>query len=394
MIEVKEMWITMLLFVTCVTFYTGARTLSLLYTLFPKMGKRARNIGKFIYFIFLALIIIAVVVRGIGKMAGVRNFGFVCMAAFLYLLLSCLVFEIIWGISKLIVWKIQKKTDPMRKWKKVLAGLALVLAVSVTGYGLYHARDLKIKEYSVSIKADSPLSNLKVVLISDLHLGSKLDKAFVKELVSKINPLKPDIICIAGDIFDNDYEALVDPKETAQLLSNLESVYGVYACLGNHDIDGLYEEAKEDGSLGHEKIAAFLEQAKIHLLEDEAVMIADSFVIAGRKDRRPLGSRGAVRNSLSQIIGESNTLPVLLLDHQPQGEEEAKQAGVDLLMCGHTHNGQMFPGNLIVKLTAKYTYGYEKDGDMNVVVTSGAGFWGPPCRVASDSEIVVLNLVF
>ena len=102
----------------------------------------------------------------------------------------------------------------------------------------------------------------------------------------------------------------------------------------------------------------------------------------------------AVRDSISEIIGQSDTLPILLLDHQPQAEEEAKQAGVDLLMCGHTHNGQVFPGNLIVGLTAKYTYGYSKDGDTNIVVTSGAGFWGPPCRVASDSEIVVLNLTF
>lgn len=385
------MWIIMFVFIIAVAFYTGTRTISLINILFPKIGKLGKRLEKIGYIIFLTPIIGSVLIRGIGTMKGIRNFGFICMAAFLYLFLFCLSFECIWGISKLIVWKIKKRNNTMEGWKKILAGITLGLAILVTGYGLYHARDLKVKEYSISLKANSPLSELKVILISDLHLGSMLDKNFVKQLVTEINSLQADVICIAGDIFDNDYEALKNPKETAELFSKLESVYGVYACLGNHDIDGLFQG---EGNLGHKKIATFLEQSNIHLLEDEAVTIANSFIIAGRKDRRPLGNKTTVRDSISEIIGQLNILPVLLLDHQPQAEEEAKQAGVDLLMCGHTHNGQVFPGNLIVKLTAKYTYGYSKDGDTNIVVTSGAGFWGPPCRVASDSEIVVLNLTF
>ena len=343
------MWIIMFIFIIAVAFYTGARTISLINTLFPKIGKQGKRLEKIGYIIFLIPIIGSFLLRGIGV------------------------------------------NNTMEGWKKILAGITLGLAILVTGYGLYHARDLKVKEYSISLKANSPLSELKVILISDLHLGSMLDKNFVKQLVTEINSLQADVICIAGDIFDNDYEALKNPEETAELFSKLESVYGVYACLGNHDIDGLFQG---EGNLGHEKIAAFLKQANIHLLEDEAVTVANSFIIAGRKDRRPLGNKMAVRDSISEIIGQSDTLPILLLDHQPQAEEEAKQAGVDLLMCGHTHNGQVFPGNLIVGLTAKYTYGYSKDGDTNIVVTSGAGFWGPPCRVASDSEIVVLNLTF
>ena len=211
------MWIIMFIFIIAVAFYTGARTISLINTLFPKIGKQGKRLEKIGYIIFLIPIIGSFLLRGIGVMKEIRNFGFVCMAAFLYLLLFCLSFECVWGISKLIVWKIKKRNNTMEGWKKILAGITLGLAILVTGYGLYHARDLKVKEYSISLKANSPLSELKVILISDLHLGSMLDKNFVKQLVTEINSLQADVICIAGDIFDNDYEALKNPEETAEL---------------------------------------------------------------------------------------------------------------------------------------------------------------------------------
>ena len=162
------MWIIMFIFIIAVAFYTGARTISLINTLFPKIGKQGKRLEKIGYIIFLIPIIGSFLLRGIGVMKEIRNFGFVCMAAFLYLLLFCLSFECVWGISKLIVWKIKKRNNTMEGWKKILAGITLGLAILVTGYGLYHARDLKVKEYSISLKANSPLSELKVILISDL----------------------------------------------------------------------------------------------------------------------------------------------------------------------------------------------------------------------------------
>lgn len=396
------MWMLFIIVpVFAAAFYTGMRTLSFFSILIPGFGKRAKVAGKLIYGIFLLFIIASVLVRGIGGLAVVRNIGFICMAFFLYLFLSCLAYELIFAAVRLVFYFIIKskasEKNLLKRYerrreiiKTGLAAFALVTAISTTSYGLYHAADLKKKSYSIEIATKQPegLRQLRVVLVSDLHLGSKLSTAFLENLVHEINAQEADVICIAGDIINNNFEALKEPEEAARLLASLQSKYGVYACLGNHDIDGMYDGA----STGHEKIAAFLEAAQIELLEDEAMLVADSFVIAGRKDRRPLGGGTAERKSVQELIAGWEDYPVLLLDHQPQGANEVIEAGVDLLMCGHTHKGQVFPGNLIVQLTADYTYGYAKEKNTNIVVTSGAGYWGPPCRVASDSEFVVLEL--
>lgn len=391
------MIIFLLILVLSAVVYTGYRTLTYLKLFFPQINKKECILYCVIYFLLMVMAGLSMGLRGSPILVGIRNAGFIWMAIFLYLFFGCLIYEIVWPIIKYIlkkIWNVRMIRRRLSFAQAICAGVILGLSLLVSIFGIFHAGRRVIKEYSVTIEKDCELDLLRVVMVSDLHLGSKLDLNFVQKLTKEINELNPDIICIAGDIFDNDYEALLNPESVIQSLKTLKSKYGVYACLGNHDIDHLQFNRKEQ-TIGHEKIAAFLEAANIVLLEDEIKLIEDTFYIAGRKDKRPLDGGEHNRLSVSQIVETADkTKPILLLDHRPEEVKEASNSGVDLIMCGHTHKGQVFPGNLIVKLTTDYSYGHYNVLGMDTIVSSGAGYWGPPCRVATNCEIVVIEAEF
>ncbi len=132
----------------------------------------------------------------------------------------------------------------------------------------------------------------------------------------------------------------------------------------------------------------------MRILEDEAVLVADSFYVIGRKDPTSV-PRGGARTPLSVILsGLDKSRPLILLDHQPVHLEEAAAAGIDLQLSGHTHNGQVFPVNLINKGIYELNWGLLKKGSTWFYVTSGAATWGPPVRLGSTSEIVLFQMTF
>lgn len=237
----------------------------------------------------------------------------------------------------------------------------------------------------------------KIILDGYWDPGTNLGN--MKQMVEQINAQRPDVVVIAGDIFDNEYEALDDPEKLQEILSSIDSTYGVYACYGNHDIDEkilagftFEQKGKKQSDIRMDK---FLKKCNIKLLRDEAVLIEDAFYLYGRPDYERPG-RGIEKRKTPEEITEEldKSKPILVLDHEPRELQELAEAGVDLDLCGHTHDGQMFPGNLITSLSWENSCGYLKKGEMHNIVTSGVGVFGPNMRVGTKSEICGVEVRF
>jgi predicted MPP superfamily phosphohydrolase len=267
----------------------------------------------------------------------------------------------------------------------MLAGLGITAtAIILLLYGLYHRRQIQVKSYAPHIKKSAAVTSLRVVLISDLHLGRNCGAAEVEIFVKKINALNADILCIAGDIFDS--EILPDDLPAVGLwLKRIKTVHGVYACLGNHD------SGKEK-----ERMLSLLAEWNIRLLRNETVLLPPGVYVGGRDDG--FSFRNGAQYECPPIKDITKTAdkekPLIMLVHNPSAIDEAAAAGADLLLCGHTHKGQVFPGNLITRIIYKHDYGLKWLKGCCAVVSSGIGVWGPPLRIGSDCEIVMLNVVF
>ena len=256
---------------------------------------------------------------------------------------------------------------------------AIVLIILIAGF--INTRVFKIETLTLQIPArNSSIKDLNVVMISDLHLSTINGEDFVEGIVEKINSLHPDIVLIAGDLVDDRASVLRD-KGIGSSLKALNPPLGVYGITGNHEyINGV------DSSVN------YMEELNITPLRDTSVTIDNSFVLIGREDR----SKGlSKRKSLKELVdGSNHNLPILLLDHTPFHLEEAMENGIDLQLSGHTHNGQMFPINLITNIIYEVSCGFLRKGNTQYYVSSGVGTWGPPIRTGSRSEIVNLKIKF
>ena len=281
-----------------------------------------------------------------------------------------------------------------------MGGIATLAVVGGSVYGGIHAHQIYTTPYQVTVeKSCSGREQLNIVLISDLHLGYSIGSADMERMVEKINQMDADLICIAGDIFDNEYAALDDPQRIQQLLGSMKSVYGTYACWGNHDISerllGGFSTHSARDNYRDSRMEELLTGAGITLLEDETVLIDDAFYLAGRLDRqKPLTEDGGRLSPQELLENLDHTKPIIVMDHQPKELQELADAGADLDLCGHTHDGQMFPGNLTVHLFWENACGYLQKGQMHNIVTSGVGVWGPAMRVGTKSEICKITVQF
>jgi len=261
--------------------------------------------------------------------------------------------------------------------------LALSLVIIFAGH--LNAVNPRIKTLSLTVdKVAAGRQELRAVMLSDIHLGMYNRSDRLAALVKKINELEPEIVFFAGDIVDEAIGAEEEEK-MVRLMKDIKAPLGLFACPGNHEYYG-----------GLEKNIGYLERAGVQELLDKAIKVDNSFYVIGRKDWTAVRF-GGHRASLEDILAEGqvdSSLPLIVLDHQPIRLEDAQQAGVDLLLCGHTHAGQLFPLNLINRLIYEKNWGYLKKGQTQIYVTSGTGTWGPPVRTGSRSEIVWLTLKF
>lgn len=255
----------------------------------------------------------------------------------------------------------------------------ILMSVLTVVVGNKRARRIVVKEYNVDIGLAK--SKYRIALVSDIHLGVFVQYEHLKNMVKKINATSPDLVLIAGDIFDVGNDILSDNnllKQLGKCLSKIKSVEGVYAVLGNHD-----------PKFESEKMQKFAKRANIKLLNNECVELPKLNLI-GRTDRF-----NGERLELKTLLPTNDKgKPVVVIDHNPDGIDEATENKVDLILCGHTHKGQLFPINVITKAChgKRNFYGMYKTDKTYSIVTSGAGYFALPCRIGSNSEIVKINL--
>lgn len=313
-----------------------------------------------------------------------------------------LLFILLGDLLRLII-----KSTPLRNHRifsrlgAVTVGIGILIATSsFCLYGFYHARDIKTTPYKVSIdKTCKNINQLNAVLVADAHMGYAIGEKHVKQMVEKINSCDPDIVIFAGDIFDNSIDGIDHPDEVAKLLSSIESKYGVWATYGNHDINenilmgftfSWGEHPENDTSM-----TDFLEKANINLLQDESVLIDDSFYLVGRRDASKPGTKDGERKSIEELTNSLDKgKPIFIIDHEPSELQETADTGVDIDFSGHTHDGQVFPGNLTIGLMWENPCGVIKKDRMYSIVTSGVGVFGPFMRLGTDAEICDVHIVF
>lgn len=302
------------------------------------------------------------------------------MAVFIYLFLYYILADV-----AVLICRLCKRVSVSRERLRFVSGIAVMALTLVTvGYGAFHAQNLKVVKYEIILKEKELKKDLKIVMVSDVHLGAIGSEGRLPEMVEKINGLEPDVVCIVGDIFDNDYEAIKAPEAAIETLRQIDSEYGVYACLGNHDSGETVPQMQQ-----------FLDRAGIHVLNDTYVTIGEELVLVGRLDSSPIGGyEGLERKDTDEVLtGIDTSLPVVVMDHNPANIGEYGPE-VDLILSGHTHKGQMFPGSLFTEFLFAVDHGYyRKDKDSpRVIVSSGVGTWGMPIRVGTDCEIVQILL--
>ena len=357
-----------------ICFYIGLKLLNLLRHFLPEMK------AGFFWIIFAFLcsgIIAANFFRGNAFIF--QQASFIWMAILMYLLLPLTVSDLI----KLFLFLCKKK---IINYSFYATGISIVLcAILVTG-GVINAHSVKTVNYNLTLRGSG--GSIRIALISDLHIGQQIGASFIEKVVDAVNRTEPDLVCIAGDVFNGSPDDINDLPGVIFQLRRINAPLGAYAVPGNHDVD------RARGGTG--RIEGILKDANIILLQDEVITIRENLHLAGRKDARPIGESAARKSPEELCAGFIGT--IIMMDHQPVQYKQIEQAGVDLVFSGHTHRGQVFPGNLITRLIFKSAgathYGYWQGEITQAVVTSGVCFWGPPLRVGTNNEVAVINIDF
>lgn len=301
--------------------------------------------------------------------------GFSYIIIFIYLLFSFLVVDFIRIINHFIHF-FPISVASFRLWIMLITMALTAVAMIIGNYKFNHP-----KIVTLDLSTDKPKQNktLKIVAVSDLHLGVSIDKKMLQGFVKLINDQHPDIVLLAGDISDRWMEPVIRQNMVEDLRA-IKAPMGVFAINGNHEHYAEIQNATAD----------YLKKAGIVVLRDQVNMVNSRFYVVGREDKSNKN-----RKNLSEVVkGLDKSLPIILMDHQPFNLEEAEQSGVDFQISGHTHNGQFFPGNLFVKKMYEMGYGYLKKGATHYYVSSGLGIWGPQYRIGTESELVVVNLKY
>jgi len=280
---------------------------------------------------------------------------------------------LIYDLSRVLISHSPLSNERRKFFKKSLDLSSFALATTLSLRAIYEAKFVKLEKVRVQIK--NLKKSYKIVQISDIHVGGLINAQFIKDLVHRINLLNPDIVVITGDLVDID---IVKAKPVLLELKNLQSKYGTFFIVGNHEyfhgIDKIIEEVKALD-------IRVLENENVYIVEDgEGFNLAGVYDIFGYRVQNHMPD-------LQKALAHKKESPTILLAHQPRYIEEVTE-GVDLMLSGHTHGGQLYPFRFLVQLQQPYISGlHQHTPALQIYVNKGTGFWGPPMRLGASSEI-------
>ncbi|MEV7123614.1 metallophosphoesterase [Kitasatospora griseola] len=261
---------------------------------------------------------------------------------------------------------------------RVVAGAAAGVAVGVVGNGAYGVlRGPQVKRVTVPLaKLPRAAHGYRIAVVSDIHLGPILGRAHTRRIVDTVNATQPDLIAVVGDLVDGTVPEL---GPAARPLADLRARDGAYFVTGNHEYFS-----------GAAPWVDFVRELGVHPLENARVELP-WFDLAGINDIA--GAAQGQGPDYERALGDRDRgRAAVLMAHQPVTVHDSVRHGVDLQLSGHTHGGQLWPGNYLAELANPTVAGLERYGDTQLYVTRGAGAWGPPVRVGAPSDITVVTL--
>lgn len=293
----------------------------------------------------------------------------------LYLLLVSIILDVVYLLLKS---KIKSK-----KIIKIynLTLLPTLITIIIFIYGFINMRTIVKTEYTINTNKLN--EDLKVLYISDLHFGNVLNAKRLEETIKQINKDNYDLVFLGGDIVDEN-TSKEEMKSVFKILGKINNKDGIYYIYGNHD----KQNYSKNKTFSTKELIEAINNNNINIIEDDYKEINESLVIIGRNDFSLL------RKEINEIWEKNTEKFVITLDHQPIGYKENNDLGVDLIISGHTHAGQIFPLGIFIDIfkTSEMSYGYKKEGTLNAIVSSGFSGWGYPIRTQKHSEYVVINI--
>jgi hypothetical protein len=276
-----------------------------------------------------------------------------------------------------------------REWLQQMLGRAsLGLGAALSGYALLQGlRRVAVKRVTVPVPNLPPaLAGLRIVQITDVHIGPTLRGPWLRQVVEQINALSPDVIAITGDLVDGPVAAL---RPHVAPLADLKAKHGTFFVTGNHEYyAGPNEWIAELRRLG----LRVLRNERVGLIHDPAQPQDSSLDIAGVDDFHSHSFPGHGPDLARAVDGRDRSRPLILLAHQPLQIHEAVEQGVTLQLSGHTHGGQLWPWGYFVRLQQPFVVGLHRIKETLLYVSCGTGYWGPPMRLAAPAEITELLL--
>lgn len=336
-----------------------------------KIARGSRRVGFIlsVAFVFLAFLLVSETLNQI-------NAAVVLLFLFFFWLLSDLLFA--------FVQKLRKK--PFRRYYAGMAAILATMAYLSAGWYLNH--NVWAKYYAFETEKD--IREMRIVMFADSHIGTTFDGEGFAEHLQKMQELNPDIILIAGDYVDDD-TSREQMLKASRALGRLETTYGVYLALGNHD-KGYYSPARR-GFNGMELVEE-LQKNGVRVLLDQSELVEDMFYVLGRKDSSEK-YRGGSRREIGELTKNLNRDKfIIVMDHQPNDYQNLAASDVDLVLSGHTHGGQLFPFNKVGEWMGANdrTYGHERRGNTDFIVTSGLSDWAIKFKTGTKSEFVVVDI--
>jgi len=260
----------------------------------------------------------------------------------------------------------------------VVGGLVLALALLALRSGL---RVPAVRRVEIALaRWPSALDGFRIVQISDIHIGPALGRRFAARLTERVNALAPDLVAVTGDLVDGTVEAL---REEVEPFAGLRGRHGVFFVTGNHDVYS-----------GGESWVERVRELGLRVLRNERVAIGGQggFDLAGVDDHRGDWVHSSTEDLDGALAGRDAARALILLAHDPGTFRRAAKRGVDLQLSGHTHGGQIWPFNFVVRLAVPFVAGLHRLGASQLYVSRGSGFWGPPMRLLAPSEITEIVL--